>query len=87
MFWNDDLGTTVAGPPPGGTDVSFATTNGTLVDPTSFTSTTSYRTTPIELCVTVEADGTSSTGTFTVEVTPPAPFNGDPFTLQAPITD
>ncbi|KPQ27017.1 MAG: hypothetical protein HLUCCX14_16625 [Marinobacter excellens HL-55] len=87
MFTNEDLGTTVAGPPPGGTEISFSTTNGTLVAPNSFTSTTSYRTTPIESCVTVEADGTASTGTFTVEVTPPEPFNQDAFTLQAPISD
>lgn len=87
MFWNEDLGIEVAGPPPGGTDIEFSTTNGVLVDPTSFTSPTDYRTSPVERCVTVEGDGTTSGGTFTVEVTPPAPFNRDPFTLQTSITD
>lgn len=83
----DGNGGTIAGPPPGGTEVAFSTTNGSVVAPSSFTSTTSYRETPIEFCVIVEADDTPDTGTFTVEVTPPAPYNGDAFVLQSPISD
>lgn len=86
VFTNDS-GATIEGPPPGGTDIAFSTTNGSVVAPSSFSSPTSYRETPIERCVTVEGDGTSSTGTFTVEVTPPAPYNSDPFVAQAPISD
>jgi hypothetical protein len=83
----DNNGTPVAGPPPGGTAIKFSTTNGNVVDPSSFTSTTSYRETPVTKCVIVEGDGTSDTGTFTVEVTPPAPYSGDPVVLQSPISD
>lgn len=86
VFTNDS-GATIEGPPPGGTDIAFSTTNGTVVAPSSFSSPTSYRETPVERCVTVEGDGTPSTGTFTVEVTPPAPYNSDPFVAQAPISD
>lgn len=86
VFTNDS-GATIEGPPPGGTDIAFSTTNGSVVAPSSFSSPTSYRETPVERCVTVEGDGTSSTGTFTVEVTPPAPYNSDPFVAQAPISD
>ena len=85
-MFSDDQGTAVAGPPPGGTGISFSTTNGSLVAPSSFTSTTNYRTTPVERCVTVE-DVDASAGTFTVEVTPPEPYNDDPIILQAPITN
>ena len=86
VFTNDS-GATIEGPPPGGTDIAFSTTNGSVVAPSSFSSPTSYRETPVERCVTVEGDGTSSTGTFTVEVTPPAPYNSDPFVAQAAISD
>ena len=86
VFTNDS-GATIEGPPPGGTDIAFSTTNGSVVAPSSFSSPTSYRETPVERCVTVEGDGTSSTGTFAVEVTPPAPYNSDPFVAQAAISD
>ena len=86
-MFSDSQGNPVAGPPPGGTDVAFTTTNGTIVNPSSFTTTKSYRTGPVTQCVTVEADDTPSTGTFTVEVTPPAPYGGDAFTLQTTISD
>lgn len=86
-LFKDDSGATIAGPPPGGTEISFSTTNGSVVAPSSFSSPTSYREIPIERCVTVEGDDTPSTGTFTVEVTPPAPYNSDPFVEQAPISD
>ena len=84
-MFTDDQGTPQAGPPPGGTNISFSTTNGSIVAPNSFTSTTDYRTTPIERCVTVEDVNGADPGTFTVEVTPPAPYNGDAFVLQAPL--
>ncbi|MTI78855.1 MAG: hypothetical protein FH754_16260 [Marinobacter sp.] len=84
-MFNNDQGTPVAGPPPGGTEISFATTNGSVVAPSSFTSPTDYRTTPIERCVTVEDVDAAEPGTFTVEVTPPAPYNGDAFVLQSPL--
>ena len=84
-MFTDDQGSPVAGPPPGGTSIGFSTTNGTVVAPSSFTSTTDYRTTPIERCVTVEDVDAAETGTFTIEVTPPAPYNGDAFVLQATI--
>lgn len=83
----DSNGTPVAGPPPGGTAIKFSTTNGSVVDPSSFTSTTSYRETPVTKCVIVESDGTSDTGTLTVEVTPPTPYSGDPVVLQSSILD
>lgn len=86
-MFSDDNGNPVAGPPPGGTAIAFSTTNGSVVAPSSFTSTTSYRETPITKCVTVEGDDTSDTGTFTLEITPPAPYSGDPVVLQSPITD
>ena len=86
VFTNDS-GATIEGPPPGGTDIAFSTTNGSVVAPSSFSSPTSYRETPVERCVIVEGDDTPSTGTFTVEVTPPAPYNSDPFVAQAPISD
>lgn len=86
MFTNAN-GAAVAGPPPGNTQIAFSTTNGNVVDPSSFSSPTGFTDAPIVRCVTVEADGTSSTGTFTIEVTPPAPYNGDPFVEQTPITD
>lgn len=86
VFTNDS-GATIEGPPPGGTDIAFSTTNGSVVAPSSFSSPTSYRETPVERCVTVEGDDTPSTGTFTVEVTPPAPYNSDPYVAQAPISD
>ncbi|MDF0751221.1 Ig-like domain-containing protein [Marinobacter sp. 71-i] len=85
--FTDDIGALIAGPPPGGTEIAFSTTNGTVVAPSSFSSPTAYRETPVERCVTVEGDDTPSTGTFTVEVTPPAPYNSDPFVEQAPISD
>lgn len=83
----DSNGTQVAGPPPGNTEIAFSTTNGSIVAPNSFSSPTGYRETPVTRCVTVESDDTPSDGTFTVEVTPPAPYNADPFVKQATITD
>ncbi len=85
--FSDSVGNTVQGPPPGGTQVSFTSTNGSVVAPSSFTTTTSYTEDPVEQCVIVEADDTSSTGTLTVEVTPPAPFSGNAFISRAPLTD
>ncbi|WP_404368257.1 hypothetical protein [Marinobacter sp.] len=85
--FTDSRGVLVQGPPPGGTEISFSTTNGTLIAPSTFTSTTKFTTEPVEFCVTVESDSTPSTGTFTIEATPPAPFTGDPFIQQAPISD
>jgi len=85
--FSDSQGTTIQGPPPGGTSVSFSTTNGSLVAPTSFTTTTSYRETPVEQCIIIETDGTPSTGTLTVEVTPPAPFGGNAYILRVPLSD
>ncbi len=85
--FSDSQGNTVQGPPPGGTSVSFSTTNGSLVAPTSFTTTTSYRETPVEQCIIIEADDTPSTGTLTVEVTPPAPFGGNAYILRVPFSD
>lgn len=82
-MFDDEQGAPVAGPPPGGTEISFTTTNGSVVAPSSFTSTTDYRTTPIERCVVVEEVDSTKTGTFTVEVTPPAPYNGDAFVRQS----
>lgn len=85
--FSDSQGNTIQGPPPGGTSVSFSTTNGSLVAPTSFTTTTSYRETPVEQCIIIEADDTSSAGTLTVEVTPPAPFGGNAYILRVPFSD
>ncbi|WP_336064784.1 Ig-like domain-containing protein [Marinobacter salsuginis] len=85
--FSDSSGNVVQGPPPGGTQVSFSSTNGTIVAPTSFTTTTSYRESPVEQCVVVEADDTPSTGTLTVEVTPPTPFTGNAFIFRATLTD
>lgn len=83
----DSDGNTVQGPPPGGTEVAFSTTNGSIVPPSSLPTTGQFRTTPVEHCVTVEADNTPDTGTFTVEATPPEPFSEAPYILQAPISD
>lgn len=85
--FSDSQGTIIEGPPPGGTSVSFSTTNGSLVAPTSFTTTTSYRESPVEQCVIIEADDESSTGTLTVEVTPPAPSDGNAYIVRVPFTD
>lgn len=85
--FSDSQGNIIQGPPPGGTDVSFSSTNGSVVAPTSFTTTTSYRKTPVEQCVIVEADNTPSTGTLTVEVNPPAPFSGNAYISRVPLTD
>lgn len=86
VFTNSQ-GDPVQGPPPGGTTIAFSTTNGSIVDPSSFESTTKFQTAPVEHCVIVEADDTPSTGTLTVKATPPAPFSGSPYILQAPISD
>tara|TARA_R100000306_G_scaffold34920_1_gene35867 strand:+ start:2253 stop:3857 length:1605 start_codon:yes stop_codon:yes gene_type:complete len=85
--FTDSQSNIIEGPPPGGTNVSFSTTNGTIVAPSSFTTTTSYRENPVEQCVIVEADDTPSTGTLTVEVNPPAPFSGNAFIFRESLTD
>lgn len=86
-LFDDAQGTAIAGPPPGGTTVEFTTTNGSIVAPSTFTTSGNYQTGTKTKCVTVEADDTPSDGTFTVKVTPPAPYNGDGFTLQTSISD
>lgn len=85
--FSDSQGNIIQGPPPGGTSVSFSTTNGNLVAPTSFTTTNSYRELPVEQCITIEADNDPSTGTLTVEVTPPAPFGGNAYIERVSFTD
>lgn len=85
--FTDSVGNLVQGPPPGGTTVSFSTTNGEIVAPSSFETTTVFRTTPVEVCALVEADDTSDSGTLTVEVTPPEPFSGQAYILRAPLAD
>ncbi len=85
--FSDSLGNPVQGPPPGGTQVSFSSTNGTIVAPSSFTTTTSYTEDPVEQCVIIEADDTPSTGTLTVEVTPPAPFTGNAYISRVALSD
>lgn len=84
----DSSSNLVSGPPPGGTKVSFSTTNGQFVGDSSFDTTTSYRTTPVRQCVVIESDDTpGDTGTLTVEVTPPAPYSGPDFVEAFSITD
>lgn len=83
----DSSGSLVQGPPPGGTAVKFSTTNGNIAPPSSLTTTTSFRETPVEVCAFVESDNSPSTGTFTVEATPPAPYNGNAFIQRAPLSD
>lgn len=85
--FSDSQGNTVEGPPPGGTSVSFSTTNGSIVAPASFTTTTSYRESPVVQCIIIEADDTPSTGYLTVEVTPPAPFSGNAYISRTPLSD
>ncbi|TNE79877.1 MAG: hypothetical protein EP339_03150 [Gammaproteobacteria bacterium] len=85
--FRDGSGALVQGPPPGGTSVKYSTTNGALVGPSELTTTTAYRETAITQCVTLEADDTSSSGTLTVEVTPPSPFNDAPFVENISVTD
>lgn len=85
VFYNN--GVLVEGPPPGGTQIDFSTTNGNIVAPSSFSSPTNYRETPVEFCVLLEADSTSSSGILTVEVTPPSPFSGNPFYEQITVQD
>ncbi|MCM0610945.1 hypothetical protein KFJ24_00460 [Marinobacter sediminum] len=86
-LFEDNSGNVIAGPPPGGTSIAFSTTNGSIVAPNSFNSPTDFTELPIERCVTVEADDTPDTGTLTVKVTPPPPFNSDPFVAQRSISD
>jgi hypothetical protein len=85
--FTNSQGTTVKGPPPGGTTVEFSTTNGSVLEPSSLTTTNSYRKTPVNECAVIEGDRTPSTGTLTVEVTPPAPYGGSPYILRFNITD
>ena len=86
-IFEDSNGNLIQGPPPGGTSVEFSTTNGTILEPSSLTTTTDFTTQPVEECVTVEADDTSDTGTLTVAVTPPAPFNDTPYIKRAELAD
>lgn len=83
----DSTGTLVEGPPPGGTNVAFETSNGTLLEPTSFSTTSKYQEAPVEICAVLEADDTPSTGTVTVTVTPPEPYSGAPFIERIAFTD
>lgn len=83
----DSDGNPFAGPPPGGTTVAFSTTNGTILAPSSVTTSNEYQEGPVEACVTVEADDTPSTGTLSVEVTPPAPFSESPYIQRATLKD
>lgn len=85
--FNDSTGTLVEGPPPGGTNVAFETSNGTLLEPTSFSTTSKYQEVPVEICAELEADDTPSTGKVTVTVTPPAPYSGAPFIERIDFTD
>ncbi|WP_288373427.1 hypothetical protein [uncultured Marinobacter sp.] len=77
----------VQGPPPGNTTVTFKTTNGSIVGDSSFPTTTSFRTTPVRQCVTIEGDDTSDSGILTVEVLPPAPYGGPKYVETYTITD
>lgn len=83
----DSNSTLVQGPPPGGTTVTFNTTNGSIVGDSSFPTTTSFRTTPVRQCVTIEGDDTSDSGTLTVEVLPPAPYGGPKYVETYTISD
>jgi hypothetical protein len=85
--FSDSQSNVVQGPPPGGTSVSFSTTNGSIVAPASFITTTSYTESPVVQCVIIEADETPSTGTLTVEVTPPAPFSGNAYISRVSLSD
>ncbi|NWO04627.1 MAG: hypothetical protein HLX50_02650 [Alteromonadaceae bacterium] len=85
--FTDSSGATIKGPPPGNTSVSFETTNGSIVGDNSFDTTTSYRTTPVEQCVIIEADDTSDSGTLSVKVTPPTPYSGPDFIETYTLTD
>ncbi|WP_286221847.1 hypothetical protein [Marinobacter apostichopi] len=83
----DSTSSLVQGPPPGNTSVEFSTTNGRIIGESSFNTTTSFRTTPVTLCIATESDGTSDSGTLTVTVTPPAPYSGSPYVQNYSITD
>jgi len=85
--FEDSVGNEIQGPPPGETSVEFSTTNGTILAPSSLTTTTYFSTEPAVECVTVEADDTSDTGTLTVEVTPPAPYKGTPYIKRITLID
>jgi hypothetical protein len=67
--------------------VTFKTTNGSIVGDSSFPTTTSFRTTPVRQCVTIEGDDTSDSGILTVEVLPPAPYGGPKYVETYTITD
>lgn len=80
-------GQTITGPVPGGTKITFTTTNGSLLEPASFTTPNGFTDQPVTYCVTAEADTTPSTGTIIVEVTPPTPYFGEAYTFPETITD
>lgn len=85
--FDDRSGNEIKGPPPGGTSVAFETSNGSFLEPSSFSTTTSYRETPVNVCAEVEADEEPSTGRITVTVTPPAPYDGAPFIERIDFVD
>jgi hypothetical protein len=85
-FFDTD-GNLVQGPPPGGTSVEFSTDNGEITGDSSFDTTTRYTTSPVQECIRMVSDGTPSSGTLTVKVTPPAPSPDRAYTEYYTITD
>jgi len=83
----DSKGNLFAGPPPAGTTIAFSTTNGSILAPSTITTSNEYRERPVDACVTVEADDTPSSGTLSVEVTPPEPFSDSPYVQRATLLD
>src|SRR5690554_2565956 len=85
--FTDSNGDVVEGPPPGGTEVEFETTNGTIIGESSFNTTTRFTTSPVVECILVEADDTSDSGTLTVTVTPSGSLNERSYIERYTITD
>lgn len=85
--FRDIDGNLVQGPPPGGTSVEFSTDNGEITGDSSFDTTTRYTTSPVQECIRMASDGTPSSGTLTVKVTPPAPSPDRPYIEYYTITD
>ncbi|MCL1485571.1 hypothetical protein MIH18_08670 [Marinobacter sp. M3C] len=77
----------IKGPPPGGTNIAFSLTSGTIIGPSSFETTNSYRETPVTQCITVEDGSVTPNSTLTVEVTPPEPYGGNPYISSIDIND
>lgn len=85
--FTDSNGLTVQGPPPGGTEVGFETTNGSIVGESSFNTTTNFTTQPVQECILTEADAISDSGTLTVTVTPSGSLNERTYIERYTITD